>query len=120
MGIFGDDWRAAATLEVLAAKDTVIATQAAEIKRLTEQVALLQKHVLALADERVLRAVDPPAPRPPAERVPPRSVRIPPWGQSAIGGGHVDIHAERERVTHRRGNVVEIPDSGPPSNEKPA
>lgn len=87
----------------------VIAAKDAEIARLWKLVETLQAQNIALADVAAARQVNPPVLRPPKDPVKPTTVRLPPWAQSAIGSGHVDITRERERITGKRGPIVEGP-----------
>lgn len=110
--IFGAGARA-----LLEAKDAVIAAKDAEIVRLWNQIESLQRQVLALAGGRAATGAafqaQPPTGPVPAKR--PERIRNVPWLQTAIGGGHVDIHAERQRITgHNPMREVNPRPSGPP------
>lgn len=99
-------------MDLFGSAQAVIAAKDAEIDRLWKLIETLQAQNIALADVAAARQVNPPAPKPPKDYVPPATMRTPAWIQSSIGNGHIDIGRERERITRKRGPIVEIPDSG--------
>jgi hypothetical protein len=68
-----------------------------ELAYLRERVIELQRELVAIASTSAYRAVHGQQEGPPRPRPRPETPLVP-WIQSAVGGGHVDIHAERERI----------------------
>ena len=99
-------------------RDALIGAKQEEIDRLWKLVERLQAQNIALADSAAARQVGVAPPRPaatPQKR--PDRVRNPPWVQSAIGDGHIDIVRERARITGQQGAIRDVGTVGPPKAE---